>query len=209
MNKRGFTLIEIIVSTAIFTIVVTIAIGALTSLNKASREARATRVIIDNANSAIDSMGRIIRMGIRFDGACIDADGACLCGARTEADVGNSPISDSKGAGGKNCVRFYGPVTSYSALKEIKYRYNSSNKSVERSIMGGTWQSMTAPEVEVSSMKFYVNGSRLGNAGVEGDQPVVTMVMQGVARVSRVAKPFSIQTTIAPRTPNLEIVTPE
>lgn len=206
-KNKGFTLIEIIVSTAIFTVVVTIAVGALTSLNKTSREARATRVIIDNANSAIDSMARIIRMGTRFDGAC---DAQCNCGARGIDDLGDSRMTDALGSGGNTCLRFYGPVASMpNDLHQIRYRYNSENKSVERSLVDGQWERMTAPEVEVSSMKFFVNGQKLGGAGLGGDQPVVTMIMQGVARVSRVTKPFSIQTSIAPRTPNLKIITPE
>lgn len=204
MPKRGFTLIEIIVSTAIFTVVVTIAIGALTSLNKTSREARALRVVIDNANSAVDSMARTIRMGVRFDGGC---DAGCVCGATDENVVRNTASMTSIGGGGNICLRFYGPASTGSGLQEIKYHYNSTTKSVER-IIGGVTEQMTAPEVEVSNMTFYVNGTELGDVGVEGNQPVVTMLMTGIARVSRVSRPFSIQTTIAPRTPNLNIVKP-
>lgn len=207
MYKRGFTLVEIIVATAIFTVVVTVAIGALTQLNKTSREARAMRVVMDNANSAIDSMARTIRMGVRFDGAC---DAACNCAGANVDTVGNTPLIDSANPGvtGNICLRFYGPTGSNGSMEDVRYHYNASKKSVERSILGGTWQDMTAPELQVSDMRFYVNGTRLGGTGVEGDQPVVTMLMKGTARVSATSRNFTIQTTITPRTPNLELVKP-
>lgn len=203
----GFTLIEIIVSTAIFTIVVTVAVGALTSLNKTSREARALRVIMDNANSAIDSMARTVRMGIRFDGGC---DSGCTCAGANEdtvRDTGVDPVNviasgDPKSTG-NICLRFYGPAPAGGGLVETKYRYNGANKSVERSVSGGAYVPLTAPEVEVSDMRFYVTGTTLNKS-----QPVVTMLMKGVARSSNQTRDFNIETTIAPRTPNLLLIKP-
>ncbi len=203
-KKKGFTLIEIIVSTAIFTIVVTIAIGALTSLNKTSREARALRIIMDNANSAMDSMSRTIRMGVRFDGAC---DASCVCaGSATSTVRDTSPAlidSANPKSRGNTCLKFYGPNSSAS-LTDTRYRFSSSTKSVERSQDGGvTYQTMTAPEVEVSDMRFFVVGS-----GLDQNQPIITMIMTGVAKSSNQVRDFAIQTSISPRTPNLSIITP-
>lgn len=211
MNKRGFTLIEIIVATAIFTSVVTIAMGALTSLNKASREARAMRVIMDNANSAMDSMARTIRMGIRFDAGC---DGTLDSNSKIGADLVNS---------GTNCLAFYGPAndsgSSNILTQRIWYRLNAASSSIERNVVNvdaGTratapesatsssaWEKMTAPEVEVTRLKFYVNGAVL-----DDDQPAVTILMQGIAHVSRTARNFTVQTTITPRTPNSSLIKP-
>lgn len=207
MHKRGFTLVEIIVATGIFTVVVTVAIGALTQLNKTSREARAMRVIMDNANSAIDSMARTIRMGVRFDGAC---DAACNCAGADMNTVGNTSLIDpaNPGVTGNTCLRFYGPTGANGSMEDVRYHYNSSNKSVERSILGGPWQDMTAPELQISDMRFYVNGTTLGETLLQGDQPVVTMLMRGTAKVSATSRNFTIQTTITPRTPNLELVKP-
>lgn len=207
MYKRGFTLVEIIVATAIFTMVVTIAVGALTQLNKTSREARAMRVIMDNANSAIDSMARTVRMGIRFDGGCA-AD--CVCTGATANTVRDTAKIDitNPGGTGNTCLRFYGPSTSGGPMEEVKYHYNSAKKSVERSVNSAAWQDMTASELQVTDMRFYVNGTRYGGAGIEGDQPVITMLMRGTAKVSATSRDFTVQTTITPRTPNLDLVKP-
>ncbi len=192
MKQRGFTLIEIIVATAIFTMVATIAIGALTSLNNTSREARAMRVVMDNANSAMDAMARTIRMGIRFD-----------CGSTGPGNVAIQrycpyPTPDTK-------LRFYGPGGLSSSMQEIQFRFNATSSSVERMLANsGTWERMTAPEVQVTSLKFYVRGA----SPLDADQPIVTMIMTGIAHVSTTARNFTVQTSITPRTPNSSLVTP-
>ncbi|HXK37646.1 MAG TPA: type II secretion system protein [Candidatus Paceibacterota bacterium] len=194
MKQRGFTLIEIIVATAIFTMVVTIAVGALTSLNNTSREARAMRVVMDNANSAMDAIARTIRMGIRFD-----------CGANFPGDASDGRQSDcTYQSGGSSKLRFYGPGGLSSSMQEQQFRFNATSSSVERMLANsGTWERMTAPEVEVTSLKFYVRGAPL-----DLDQPIVTMIMTGIAHVSKTARNFTVQTSITPRTPNSHLVTP-
>lgn len=193
MKKRGFTLIEIIVSTAIFTVVATVAIGALTSLNKASREARAMRVVLDNANSAVDSMARTIRMGTAFDCGCTKT------GTTTSACRITSTTNIDNGTDGLSCLRFQGPSDLSGGIAQIKYDYNSG--SVWRTIGAGAPQQLTSAEVEVSGLKFYVNG-----VTADQDQPVVTMLLTGVAHISNLKRDFSIQTTISPRTPNSVLV---
>lgn len=68
-QKRGFTLIEIIVATSIFTIVMLIAIGAVLSAVDANRKAQNTNVIVNNLNLAIESMVRDLRTGKNY-GSC-------------------------------------------------------------------------------------------------------------------------------------------
>jgi prepilin-type N-terminal cleavage/methylation domain-containing protein len=213
MQKRGFTLIEIIVAAGIFTTVVTIAIGALSSLNKTSREARAMRVVMDNANAAMDSMTRTIRMGMRFDAGCTNA------GVASSPSFTLSPITNSS----NDCLAFYGPASDDVGTvrnQRVWYKYNSTNKSVERNVYDVpavtresgapdvadptfSWERMTAPEVEVSDLRFYVSGATLNQ-----DQPTITIVMKGEAHVSRVVRPFSIQTTVTARTPNTSLIKP-
>jgi prepilin-type N-terminal cleavage/methylation domain-containing protein len=194
MKERGFTLIEIIVATAIFTMVVTIAVGALTSLNNTSREARAMRVVMDNANSAVDAMSRTMRMGIRFD--C----GSVYPGSSADGSQTDCPYPGT----GKTDLRFYGPGGLSSTMQEVRFRYNAASSSVERMLANsGVWERMTAPEVEVTGLTFYVRGAPL-----DVDQPIITMIMTGIAHVSRTARNFNIQTSISPRTPNSHLVTP-
>lgn len=63
MKKHGFTLIEIMVSLAIFAIVVVVATGALLSTIDATKKAQATQTVLTNLNLALEGMTREIRTG--------------------------------------------------------------------------------------------------------------------------------------------------
>src|SRR3989344_3008012 len=63
IHERGFTLVEMIVSVALFAIVMLIAVGALLSVVEANRKAVAMQSVINNLNVAIDGMVRSIRQG--------------------------------------------------------------------------------------------------------------------------------------------------
>ena len=79
--KKGFTLIEIIVSVSIFVIVMLIAVTAVLSATDADRRAQSLNAIISNLNLAVESMARDIRTGSHYEScgsACIqflDKDG--------------------------------------------------------------------------------------------------------------------------------------
>ena len=64
--KKGFTLIEMIVSLGIFTVVALIAVGALLKVMDANRKAVNLKTAINNMNFTIESMSREMRMGNDF-----------------------------------------------------------------------------------------------------------------------------------------------
>ena len=66
MSNRGFTLIEMLVSVAIFSVVMVVALGALLSLSEANRRAELLSQATNNFNSSIDSMARAIRTGSQY-----------------------------------------------------------------------------------------------------------------------------------------------
>ncbi len=63
MNTRGFTLVEMIVSLAIFSVVAVIAIGALLKVIDANKKAQSIQSSVTNLNFALESMSRDIRTG--------------------------------------------------------------------------------------------------------------------------------------------------
>ncbi|MEN9614165.1 MAG: hypothetical protein RLZZ347_472 [Candidatus Parcubacteria bacterium] len=76
--SAGFTLLEMIVAIFIFSIVVTIASGAMLSMISANRKAQALKTVMNNVNLALDSMSRDIRFGASyapvsgiFSGLCV------------------------------------------------------------------------------------------------------------------------------------------
>jgi prepilin-type N-terminal cleavage/methylation domain-containing protein len=66
LTGRGFTLVEMIVSVAIFATVVLIAVGALLSIIDANKKANSLRVVMENLNFAVESIARDIRTGSQY-----------------------------------------------------------------------------------------------------------------------------------------------
>lgn len=62
-NQKGFTLLEMIISLAIFTIVAVVAVGALLKILDANRKSLTLKTAINNINFALESMSREMRVG--------------------------------------------------------------------------------------------------------------------------------------------------
>lgn len=189
---RGFSLIEVVVSSTMFITAMLIIIGALISLENASRKVRATRVATDNVSAAIDSMSRALRMGSNFH---------CGCGG-TMTTTQDCPF-DGGGAGtaGATCIAFENQQGDPNNAAD-QYVYRLTGTRIERSTDSGTtWYFLTAPEIIVNTLKFFSEGTTL-----DTDQVYVTMIVRGtVAPTPRTTTNFNTQITVAQRTPNLNL----
>ena len=66
-SNKGFTLIEIMVASSIFIIVMVIAVGAVLALVDGDRRAQAVSSVVSNLNIALESMVRDIRTGTNYN----------------------------------------------------------------------------------------------------------------------------------------------
>lgn len=64
--NKGFTLIEIIVSLAIFSIVALVAVGALIKIVDANKKAQSLKTAINNVNYALEAISRDVRAGTNY-----------------------------------------------------------------------------------------------------------------------------------------------
>jgi type II secretory pathway pseudopilin PulG len=192
-RKSGFTLIEMVVSTSIFIVVMLIIVGALVNLSDASRKARSTRIVLDNLSAAMDSMSRNIRMGTAFH--C-----GCETSASEYATTENCAMTGDAGGGGEMCLAFEGPNGDPNTPNDqVVYRLfeGQIQRSTEAGV-SGSFIGLTAPEIAVGRLQFFVYGTEM-----DQDQPVIMMQLQGSAAVTkRTRSDFNLQTTIAARTPN-------
>jgi len=67
-KEKGFTLVEIIISLAIFAMVAVVALGALVKIVSANKKAQTLQSAMTNLNFALESMSREIRTGSEFSG---------------------------------------------------------------------------------------------------------------------------------------------
>ncbi|MBI5470054.1 type II secretion system protein [Candidatus Kaiserbacteria bacterium] len=183
-QARGFTLVEMIVSVALFSVVMLICVGALLALVGANRKVHALQSVMNNLNVTLDGMVRAIRMGSNFH---------CGSGATNVThDCANGDI-----------IFAFEPFGSTSADIPWVYTYDPTTKRLYRSENGGTPIAITAPEIIIDSMTFYVVGSTRGCTVSPCDtaQPKVVIVIKGTAPVvnSKARSTFHIQVTATQR----------
>lgn len=124
MKKQGFSLIEIMVSLAIFAIVVVVATGALLTTIDATKKAQATQTVLTNLNLALEGMTREIRTGSDY---VVSVDGKSIS------------FLDKGGVTGVD----------YSFVEGISPEKGKIVKT-EASVS----ERITAPEVDIKNLKF-------------------------------------------------------
>jgi prepilin-type N-terminal cleavage/methylation domain-containing protein len=211
MNKffaqRAFTLIELMVSVAIFTVIMVIALGALLSVSNADRKAETIKTVMNNLNFAVEEMSRSIRTGYYYD--CTPT----------------LPISDLPTP--SNCASGY-HVLAYRSAEGIPGQGDSpitnatvvfcrgngsacdpSGSSILRSTDGGTtYVPITSSEIIISNLAFYVKGACsqssvggcAGGSAADSLQPQVTMALSGYINIGATGSTtFNIQTSVTQR----------
>lgn len=191
-KQAGFTLVEMIVAVALFAIVMTIAVGSLLTLINANRKAQALQSVMENLNVALDGMVRAARMGTSYH-----------CGGAPYTTV--QDCAQSSGT-----VFAFEPYGGDSARTTDQWVYayvpasGSGGGYIQKSEDGGTtWIRVTAPEVSIDDMHFYVIGSLRGCSVAPCDviQPKMVVTIKGTAGSddNRTRTTFSIQATAVQR----------
>ncbi len=208
---RGFTLVELLVSMAIFTSVITIATGALFSAQSVNVKLEQTQNILDGVNLATEVIVRDIRYGEKFH--CDTAVPASLPVTPNRLSCSYELTSGGSVLIFKPSVPLTGSTVALTSLDRVVYYLSSAGVLYKDEYADGviankvTYQ-ITSPDVKVARLLFYVSGADCSIAGCYSgpqpdlDQPLITLVMWGVTVPSKGSTPpvsFSIQTSISPR----------
>ncbi len=162
--KRGFTLVELLVSIGLFAVITSIAVGGFVSILRSERQAAGLLAANSNVSLSIEQMAREMRTGYNF---CTVR--SCLL---SELNFRNARGED------------------------ITYRLQGG--AIERQVNSGPFQKITADNVDVKYLKFYLQGREPG----DGEQPRITIAL-GVAskEVGLGGNIANLQTTVSARLP--------
>ncbi|MEI6553491.1 MAG: type II secretion system protein [bacterium] len=195
-QKRGFTLIEVMVSVSLFAMVMTLSLGAILSIIDGNKKAQAINAVANNLNFAVESMVRDIKTGYAYScNNTVPADNTsptittatndrCLTGG----DINSGNISlVSTITGSNRGVRYY---------RQIEL---DGKGRIYKATSVGTAYPVTSPEVDIKELSFYLNNP------VSGDgQPKIFLIIKGTANVNPTqTSDFTIQTLISQRNLNL------
>lgn len=181
-KEYGFTLIELMVSIALFSVVIVIAMGSLMTVIDSSRKAKTIKTVVNNLHIAIEGMSREIRVGYDY-----------TCGATNHGNIdsnGGTDCSDSD----------FGFHTKKQGGKAL-YRLNNGTiqRDLDESASGGRddggWLNITADGITINNLEFKVEGTDLG----DNIQPRVMIRIGGTAVIEKFTTDFNIQTTISQR----------
>ncbi len=170
------------VAVALFSVVMLVSIGALLSLADANRKAQALQSVMNNLNTAIDGMVRSIRMGSTYH-----------CGNTGTYETARSCQNGDTLIAFEN---FYGDPNV--ATDQWVYWYDPTAKRMYKSQNAGATQfALTAQEVQIDDVKFFVVGAE--NSDII--QPKVVIVLRGTAGGTNVKTKtsFSVQSTAVQR----------
>ncbi len=169
----GFTLIEVLVSLAIFTIVVLMSTSALLSLLDVDKKAQSMKSVMNNLNFALESMAREIRVGTNYT---VSVDGQSF----TFTDHLGRAVTYS--LSGTRMMRSISTINGGAAAP-----LTSPQISVDNAILN--------PPIRVFVLKGQLPSDTL--------QPYVLLRLKGHAGVSeRTQTNFSIQTIVSQRLPD-------
>jgi prepilin-type N-terminal cleavage/methylation domain-containing protein len=195
-NMKGFTLIELMVSVAIFSVVMTTALGSLLAISNADRKAETLKTVMDNMSFALEGMSRSVRTGVNYH-----------C---TQSGVLTSPSPDS------DCSTTASSYLTFLAVDGSQMTYSLDSVAshcgqtgtggcIMRRVVGaggasdsGTLQ-ITAPEIVVTNLWFYVQGAQRVSDG-DTKQPRVNMMLNGYVNIGASASStFNLQSTMTQR----------
>ncbi len=182
-KKKGFTLIEMLVSVAIFTLVMLITTSSIFVIIASDKKAESLKSVMDNLSFALESMTRNIRTGSEY--TCLT-----VFGGATSVVLGNNC------SGGDQGFQFVSNQQAYNGNPIVVQYYLWQNRIWEDET-NSDWTApvaITAPEINVSSLQFYLVG-----AGKDTFQPRVLMSVIGTAGTSNTETNFDIQTTLSQR----------
>lgn len=178
-NKRGFTLIEIMVSVTIFTIIITVGMGALVSLLRNYEVTQAEKRVHDSLNYAMETITREIRLGKNYH---INPEGIEVGGDDGFGSSIGFNASDNRGY--------------------VRYSLNGDVLQLERNgaeTAPNGPSTLTDPtQVIVDSLRFTVLGTDTYGSG-DLSQPLVWIQIQAYATNGDSERETTIQTLVSQR----------
>lgn len=199
LNKKrklisGFTLVELMIATSLFTIIMLMGVGTLIISSNASRNAQKLRVAVDNVNFAMESMTRELRTGSHF--YCSESTVPMVDGLVKDCVSGNVIAFTPQEVDGQPKTR---------AAYVLQKRSDGTNTLKRCEGDDSNCSDIVSKDVNVETLKFYVEGSYLPDNVVplppqtDKIQPSVKVLMSGVVKTKNGSAPFSLQSMAAQR----------
>jgi len=179
-NQSGFSLIEMMVSVAIFSLVITIGGAAVLNQNATFKKTQHLREINDNLAFVMEEISRHLRLGSNYN-----------CGSSLPIEEPNDCLSDAE-------ITFE-HVFGNPDNSNDQWVYRINNGQIQKSKNSGSNFPLDLTPVEVEIDPDLSGFSVFGSEPNNGFQPRVLIRLAGVINYKGQPTPFSLQTTVSQR----------
>lgn len=201
-RQSGFTLIEVMIASALFVVIMILGIGGLLSVYKTYQINRGMREIVDNMNTVMEDMSRNIRLGRDF---------TCQVPDTLDSVPGIDP--DRSDCPSKGYTLFFKgqEANVVDTNDRIVYSFRADLGNYQSGVImksrdaGLSYAQITAPGVVINMAQsgFTV----IGTSPTDSAQPLILIKIVGSFTYKDVTIPFNIQTTVTSRDLDLDTVT--
>ncbi len=187
-KERGFTLVELMVATTIFVVIIISSIGSLLVLLGASKDSRGLRFAMDNVNFAMESMTRSVRMGINY-----------YCATDPTVSIPTDSETFNNCPGGGTLLSFIPQANTASPRVTYKLKTRepsnpNSTRTIER-CDGNNCVEIVSSDINIDTLKFFV----IGADPLDAIQAKVYILLKGTVMVKDKPSSFMIQTLASQR----------
>lgn len=196
-------MIEVMVSVMIFSIVMTVALGALLAMSESDRKAEALKSVINNFNFALDNMSRTIHTGYNYH--CGTGGNDLNVPKDCDTAGASQPYLAVRGADGSRIAY----CLDAGFIKRQVIPASDTTGNLSTTCGSAAFLPLTSTEVNVATLQFIVTGScpqSIGDiagqctAGSANKQPKVTILITGsVKTTGSQVTPLNLQTSVTQR----------
>jgi prepilin-type N-terminal cleavage/methylation domain-containing protein len=185
-TSTGFTLVEVLVAVALFTIVVTTAVSALLIILDANRKAQNISNTINNAFFTFETMARLMRTGVNYH-----CGGSGSLDEPNDCPNGDSEVyfTDDRGQFVHVWLDVSGGVGTI--MQEV------DDDGAQNGISFGPEYPLTSDDFDVETLLFHVTGSDISG---DTEQPKTTITFHGISKPGTPeSSELKLQTTVTQR----------
>lgn len=202
-RQKGFTLVEMIVSLAIFAVVSVVALGALLRITDANKKSQSLKTGINNLNFALESMSREMRVGANYycdhavpnfsTPSALSSGRSCnIVSIQDSTQDWYIAFTSSKQNVAKTCNLIFAYYYNSDKLSLQKGEQNSNGNCTD-SIPSANFADLISPDVKITDVIIHVNAG-------SGAQPKAFFWLKGhVGDRAREKTEFELQTTVSQR----------
>jgi prepilin-type N-terminal cleavage/methylation domain-containing protein len=181
-KKRGFTLIEVLISIALFGVLSIFVVGSYLTISSLQRTISARQQIASEERFALDTLGREITWAVAIPDCPVEGCDFIRFASRPRSDVAVRTIE----------YRIVGQNIMKAETKPFGVCQTAPD--VDALFPSECYQKVFSDAVKISSLKFFVSNNEDG-----ASQVVVTVAIKGTVTTGGKTVPLSLSSTFTPR----------